>query len=261
MQKRELKQQLIFLNKMTKKEDQQKRKKPKKSEERVEKVIVFDASTLISLSMNGLYPELKKLREDFDGKFIITKDVWHEIIEKPLGIKKFELEALKAKALLEEGVLELPNSVGITQKQLSKKTNTLLKKANNIYKQKNKKSVEIIHKGEASAIALIRELEKKGISCLLAIDERTTRMLIEKPKELQNYLKRKLHTNLKLDKSNFKPFRNIKVIRSSELVYIAFKKDLVRLKDGERVLDALLYGVKFKGCAISSDEIKKIKKI
>ena len=249
-----------MVKKKTKKKNNKTQKKFSDSSD-IKKAIVFDASTLISLSMNGLYPELRRLKEVFDGKFFITEDVWHEIIGKPLDIKKFSLEALNAKALLEEGILEMPDSVGISNKDFEKKTKSLLKKANSIYKQKNGKSVEIIHSGEASSIALIRELEKKNYECLLAIDERTTRMLIEKPNKMKKYLKKKLHTNLKLDKKNFEPFKGIKVIRSCELAYLAYKKDLVRLKDGDKILDALLYAVKTKGCAISSDEIKKIKRM
>ena len=39
-----------------------------------QKAIIFDSSTLISLSMNGLLPELKGLKNVFNGSFIITSD-------------------------------------------------------------------------------------------------------------------------------------------------------------------------------------------
>ena len=70
-----------------------------------------------------------------------------------------------------------------------------------------------------------------------------------------------MHTNISLVKQNFAYFKNFQVIRSAELIYVAWKKDLVELKDGIFLLDALLYAVKSKGCAISSDEIEEIKKI
>jgi hypothetical protein len=44
-------------------------------------------------------------------------------------------------------------------------------------------------------------------------------------------------------------------------MYVAWKKGIIPLKDGITVLDALLFALKFKGCAISGDEIKEIKKI
>ena len=62
-------------------------------------------------------------------------------------------------------------------------------------------------------------------------------------------------------KKNFKFFEGFKFIRSAELIYVAYKKNVTRIKDGKDVLDALLYAVKFSGCAISGDEIKEMKRI
>jgi hypothetical protein len=47
----------------------------------MEKILIFDASPLISFSMNGLLPELKKLKEKFNGRFMITQEVKYEIVE------------------------------------------------------------------------------------------------------------------------------------------------------------------------------------
>ena len=58
----------------------------------------------------------------------------------------------------------------------------------------------------------------------------------------------------------FERYKKFKVIRSTELIYVAYKKGLVKLK-GKLVLDALLWALKFKGCSISGDEIREIKKI
>jgi len=223
------------------------------------KIIIFDASTLITLAMNGLLPELKELKRIFKGKFIITKDVKREIVDKPLTIKRFELEALKLKQLLDEKILEMPLSVGIDDKEISKKINEILDVANNIFIG-NEKNIKLIDLGEASCLALSRVLDKKNVKNVIAVDERTTRMLGEKPENLQRLLQKKLHTRINYKKGNFKFFEGFKFIRSSELVYVAYKKGLVKLKDS-RVLDALLYAVKFKGCSISGDEIREIKRI
>ncbi len=57
--------------------------------------------------------------------------------------------------------------------------------------------------------------------------------------------------------------KNIKVIRSSELVYVAYKLNLLdKYIDGatrKRLLDSVLWGVKLDGCAISKAEIEQIK--
>ena len=224
-----------------------------------QKAIIFDASTLISLAMNGLLPELKKLKEIFKGKFIITKEVKKEIIDKPITIKRFELEALKLKQLLDAGILELPLSLQINEEDITKKSQEIMNLANVIFSA-NEKEIHLIDLGESSCLALSKILSEKKINNAIAVDERTTRMLGEKPDNLHKLLKKKLHTQIIANKENYKIFQGFNFIRSSELVYVAYKKGLVELKNG-MVLDALLYAVKFKGCSISGEEIEEIKKI
>jgi hypothetical protein len=223
-------------------------------------VIIFDASTLISLSMNGLLGELAKLKKIFQGKFLITEDVKFEIIDRPIEVKRFELEALRLKKLFDEKVLELPDSLGIKNSEITERKEKIMEVANNMFVS-NKGAISIIHSGEASCLALSRILLEKKIPKIIAIDERTTRMLGEKPENLKELLERKMHTNIKIQKENFKYFRGFNFIRSSELMYVAWKKNLLDLKDGKTVLDALLYAVKFKGCSISDDEIREIKNL
>lgn len=223
------------------------------------KALIFDASTLISFVMNGLFPELRELKKIFNGKFLITKEVKREIIDKPITIKRFELEALKLKQLLDDGVLEMVSSLNIREDIISKKTKEFLETANNMFIG-NGRPIRMIDLGEASCLALSRILDEKKIEHVVAIDERTTRMLVEKPENLERLLNKKLHTQVVLKKENFKLFKGFKIIRSAELVYVIYKKKLAKLKDGQ-VLDAMLWAVKFKGCSISGDEIREIKRI
>jgi hypothetical protein len=223
------------------------------------RVIIFDASILITFAMNGLLPEFKELRKNFDGKFIITNAVKKEAIDNPLKIKRFELEALRIKNLLDEKILELPQSLGVLQSDVMTITNDLLNEANSLFVG-NGKEIHIIDVGEASCMALGRILDKKGIENLMAIDERTMRMLCEKPENLRSLLEQKLHTKIIFKKRKTSSFGKCAIIRSSELIYIAWKKNLVRLK-GNQVLDALLYAVQFKGCSISHEEIEEIKRL
>jgi len=223
------------------------------------KVIIFDASTLITFAMNGLLPEFRKLKEIFDGKFIITNAVRKEAIDNPIKIKRFELEALRIKSLLDEKILELPQVIGINQVDVLKLTQELLNEANSLFIG-NGKEIHIIDIGEASCFALSKILDKKGIQNIMAIDERTMRMLCEKPENLRDLLQSKLHTKINYQKLKNKLFTNCKIIRSSELIYLAYKKNLVRLK-GANVLDALLYAMQFKGCSISHEEIEEIKRM
>lgn len=224
-----------------------------------DKIIIFDASILITFAMNGLLPEFKELRKIFNGKFIITNAVKKEAIDTPLKIKRFELEALKIQNLIDEKILELPQSLGVKERDISINTQKILDEANVLFQGRGK-DIHIIDVGESSCLALSKILDEQKIQNVMAIDERTMRMLCEKPENLKALLEKKLHTKINFQKLKNKLFGNCKIIRSSELIYLAYKKGLVRL-NGERVLDALLYAVQFKGCSISHDEIDEIKKL
>lgn len=223
------------------------------------KVIIFDASTIISLSMNGLLEEFKKLKNIFEGKFIIPKEVKKEVIDHPIKTKRFELEAIKIQALIDEGHLVMPKDLGIDDKEITNLMFRFMDLANTMFISKGQK-IKIIHDGEAACLALSKILNEKGLDNVLAIDERTTRMLVEKPENLQKLIEKRTHARIKLKESNFKSFVGFKIIRSTELMYVAYKKGLIRWKS-KNVLDALLYALKFKGCAISEEEIDKIKRI
>ena len=218
--------------------------------------LIFDSSSLISIAMNGLLPELKKLKNNFKGKFLIPQEVKWETVERPITIKRFELEALKINALIEEKILESPSSIGMNEEEISKETKKLLDFANNTFFEKGEKPLHLIDLGETACIVLSKKLSQKKIDNVVLIDERTTRMLCEKPKNLKKLLQKKLHFRIEIKKENLKFFKGIKISRSSELIYLAYKKNLVRIK-GAKVLDALMYALKFKGCAISTEEIKK----
>jgi len=97
------------------------------------------------------------------------------------------------------------------------------------------------------------------------VDERTLRMLIEEPENLKELLNKKLGRKVTIDSSNLKQFQKligeVNVIRSSELLVVAFELGLLdKYADGNRreLLDGILWGVKLRGCSISSDEIYKI---
>lgn len=223
------------------------------------KVIIFDASTLIGFAMNGMCEEIKLLKGIFNGRFIIPHEVKSEIIDKPLTIKRFELQALKLKDLLDTGILETPEVFGINGNTISMDVDNLMSKANSMFTSKNRE-VRLIDLGETACLAVSKILTEKGIDNILAVDERTTRVLCEKPQNLQALMQRKLRAKVDLKREYFKDFKGFRFIRSTELAYIAYKKKLVRLK-GEKVLDAMLWALKTTGCAIDSEDINKIKQI
>ena len=224
------------------------------------KAIIFDSSTLINFAINGLLQELRELKKLFDGKFLVTKEIAEEIIDKPMKIKRFELEALKIKELLTDKILEMPSSLKIDDSKISRMTAEIMNLANNTFSAQEN-AMHIIDIGEASCLALSRLLNEKGIKNVVSVDERTMRLLCEKPENLFNIFQKKLHTEIKFKKENLKSFQDFKFIRSAELIFIAYKKGIVKLRNHDNVLDALLYAMKLNGCSISDDEISEMKRL
>ena len=220
-----------------------------------EKAIIFDSGTLITLSMNDLLGMLRELKKSFNGKFIITREVENEIVFKPMKIKRFKLGAMRLKRLIDDKTLEFPSSLQISDKEISRMTKEILKDANTLFIS-DKRPVHIIDEGESSILALSKLLRDKGIKNMIAMDERTTRMLCEKPDNLKNLLERKLHKKMTQQKKPNELFHKSDFIRSTELIYVAYRKGII--PKNKELLDAMLYAAKFKGAAISSKEIKVI---
>ena len=217
------------------------------------KKIVFDTSTLISLVTNDLLWVLKPLREKFNGEFLIPPSVKKELVDYPLKINRFKFEAVRIQSFIENGVLNLKERVDITN---------LLNSVNHIYSANNE-NIKILHYGEIEALALA--VSNKADAYI--VDERTMRWLIEDPEALRQLLESKLHTPVTMDISlirNFKNFiKDVKVIRSTELVMVAYElgllKELVTNKYGAKELvDGVLWGLRRKGCAISTEEINDL---
>ena len=224
-----------------------------------DKAIIFDSGALISFSMNGITDFVRDLKKVFDGKFLITKEIKGEIIDRPLKIKRFRLEALKLSGLLDEKVIELPDSVGVKDDEIAKRTQEILNFANSAFNGRGK-DLHIMDLGEASGLALSKILLERKIKNVLVIDERTTRVLIENPENLKKFLERKLHVDIKSNGKNLTQFRKFSVIRSTELVYVGYKKGVLKFKS-KNALDAMLYALKSKGAAITYDEIEEMKKL
>lgn len=223
------------------------------------KALIFDAGPIINFSMNGLLDLLKDLKNSFDGKFLITEAVKYEVVDKPLTIPRFELGALRVQNLIEEKILELPPSLNIQNEIIKKESQRLINIANQCIYSRNT-WINIMSEGETSCLALSNELNKRNIQNIIAIDERTTRILAEKPENLQRIFSEKLHSNVKVNRSNLEEFSKFRFIRSTELIYVAYKKGLLKVK-GKNVLEAALYATKFKGSSVSFEEIEELKKL
>jgi hypothetical protein len=222
------------------------------------KALIFDSGALINLSMNGLLYILEPLKKNFSGRFLITKQVKYEVVDRPIGIKKFELGAVRVQSLIDSGLLEMSSSSGVSDESISAKTKEFMQKSNHSLTYKGN-WMDVVSEAEMSCLALSEELTEKGTECMIAIDERTTRMLCEDPKKLAEIMSNKLHQKIKISSKSFSQ-GDFNFIRSSELVFVAYKKGFIDLP-GKQALDALLYATKFKGSSISFEEIEQLKKL
>ncbi len=223
------------------------------------KAIIFDAGPIINFSINGMLDVLEKLKNSFDGKFLITGAVKKEVIDYPINVPRFELGALRVQALVNRGVFEPPLSFKIEDEIIRKESFRLMNVANH-YIFSRDTWINIMSEGEASCLALSNELIKQKVDNIIAIDERTTRILSEKPGNLKKLIEDRLHTVVKAELSNLHEFENFRFIRSTELVYIAFKKGLLDI-EGKKALEAALYATKFKGSSVTYEEIEELKKL
>ncbi len=227
------------------------------------KSLVFDSGPIITFALNNLLWVLDPLKQRFNGEFYIPWEVKRELIDKPLKTKRFKFEAIQVMKHISSGVLKIYNKDDIKDT-----TDEILYLANNCLKAKGQ-YVKIVHRGEIEAIALANHLRSPA----LVTDERTTRYLIEQPEQLAKYMRRKLHTSVKIEHDKIKElekyWKNIKVLRSVELLTIAYEIGLLDLyiskfqenimKNPKRtLLESVLWGAKLNGCAVSSDEIRAI---
>jgi len=226
------------------------------------KQISCDAGPIISLSMNNLLWVLKELKKR-KVNFCVGPDVKSEMFDRPINIRRFKLKAIQVLDLISEGVI----SVLEVDKNIKEE---LMALSNNVF-YAYKRPIPIVHCGEIETLAMT--IEKSHDAML--IDERTMRLLVESPIQLKTILASKLHTKIKINYDSLDKFQNIvknvKIIRSSELVTSAYSLGLFNgyLEENqqkvlpdikERILDGLLWGMKLSGCSISEEEIHALKK-
>lgn len=227
------------------------------------KAIVFDSGPIISLSLNNLLWILEKLKAKYNGYFLISPKVKEELVDVPITrTRRYILEGLNVLNLILKGIINIGN---YDFKDLYEKIDHF---ANKIFSSGDA-YINIIHSGEIETLCLCLKAKAEAI----VIDERNTRLLIEDPIKLKERLERKLHRRIKVDEYRLKElkelFKNIKVIRSAELVSVAYELNIFKeyyvseIKEFDEnfdydLLKGLLWGVKLKGCSISEEEINRI---
>ncbi len=217
------------------------------------KKLVFDSSSLISLSEKCFVNVLGKLAEQKNIEFFIPKHVLEETVNNPIKIKKFGLNAIRIRTAINNGWIKVAK-----QKNTEKLAQKIAEITTNICYAQNT-PMEIIHRGEIEALALTKTLQADA----LIIDERTTRMLIEEPQNLLKLLEFRTGKKIKFDQRKVFEVQKIAgrmgILRSSEIIAIAYEKNCFvnELEHTKASLKAALFSVKYAGCAVTEKEIEE----
>ncbi len=221
--------------------------------------LIFDTSSIISLATNNLLDKLSEMKKMFKGDFLISNAVKKEIIENPITNRKYKFEAILISSLIQNNIFRIYPKINIEQK-----TMRVLEISNNIYSAYGN-PIHILDKAEVETLVLTQLL--KGV---FVVDERSIRLLVEDYRKLAMLLERKLDTKIKINTQNLKLFKseisNVSIVRSAELMTIAFEKGLFKEYESsyagkKDILDGVLWGLRLRGCAISTEEIEELIKI
>ncbi|MFH1234667.1 MAG: hypothetical protein V1493_03580, partial [Candidatus Diapherotrites archaeon] len=217
------------------------------------KTIVFDSSSLISLSSSCLFNAAGEMFKSLGIEAVISSGVEAESVITPINIKRLELNAIRIKHGIDSGWMRV---AGLDEKG-DAEILALTEKANRCFST-SQGDITIMHRGEVEALVLA---EKTG-AIALAVDERTARMLVEEPERLRKLLEARhectVKKNQQLTSEISERFAGLKIVRSSEIAALAFEKGFLskEIGEGEKALEAALYSLKYQGCALSSDEIE-----
>lgn len=225
------------------------------------KMLFFDAGPIISLIMSRLGWLLPLLKQQFKGEFYITPAVKHELVDRPLTIRRFEFEALEVMKLIREKILAVYQEVPQT------KVKDLSAWANNSFNIAGQ-PLKIVQEGEMESI--VCSLKEKAA---LVIDERTLRMLIEDCARVQDLLENRFQKKVTSSDGPLKQFhqavKGVSVIRSVELVGVAYGLGMLdaylpqtkvgRNAGNDVLIEAVLWATKFNGCAVTEHELSEIK--
>src|SRR3989344_3120256 len=222
------------------------------------KALFFDTGPIITLVMSRMVWILPELKKKYGGKFYITPSVKRELVTRPMDIKRFQFEALQALKLIKDGVLEVYDDV--PQKEVER----LHALANNSFKISNK-NMEVVQSGEIESVVCALQAGAEA----MVMDERTMRLFIENNKEMKALLERRFNKAVSVDaekmKQFSKEFAGVKIIRSIELIGVAYKMGLLDSyvpgqKNGrETLVEAVLWAAKYNGSAVTEHEVEEIK--
>ncbi len=223
-----------------------------------EKYVLCDSSSLISLTSTCLLNSLTFFHNNYNVRFFIPQSVKHETITRPLSlkVKLHRFSALRIQKMINDGIIT------VVEENLEKETTELMSFGNRVFYSRGK-PLTLFHRGEVEMIALATKLDMDS----LLMDERTTRILIEEPEALRTHLHKEFKTNILINRKNLSKFlsgmHHMDVVRSTELVYLAYKKGFFSNYEGleHSAITAALYKLKYSGCAIGFRELEEYEKL
>lgn len=224
------------------------------------KAIVFDSSTIISLVTSCLAWILRELKKATDVEFLIPRKVYEETVVSALRNWNYKLEGVRILNMIGRGILKVED-----MKATAIEASRFLNLANNLF-YTGKRSLKLVHYGEAEVIGLCKAVGTNNI----AIDEKTTRLLLEDPERLKSLLENKLHMKINVNERNLEKLKsnysNFNVLRSTELLALGYEEGIFSDflsecgTNGKIRRDFLLGALrllKLNGCAIGNDEINE----
>ncbi|HLC57357.1 MAG TPA: hypothetical protein VJH95_02185 [Candidatus Nanoarchaeia archaeon] len=228
------------------------------------KSLVFDSSSVISIMTNNLMDVLFELKKRFNGEFFIPDAVKLELVDNPLRTRRFELQAVMLADYIGEGYFKFFENIAVKSQG-----EVLTETANNIF-MIDGKALRIVDSAEICGLVLANMVKASAY----VVDERTLRLLVEDYRKLKELFERKFNARVEVDRRSLKKFQEVvggvKIIRSAELMTLGFELGLFNkyksggeLVDGykQRMLEGILWGLRLRGCSISTNEINEILKI
>ena len=215
--------------------------------------IAVDSSTLISLSQSGLVQVMDHLSGQLDGQFVIPPAVRHEIVVHPLHVKKYALSALRLNRLIEKGALHVADPPGLLSKSME-----IQKLANSLIYVRGR-PLQLLQEGEVQCLALLC----LGSAQAIAVDEKTTRLLVESPSTLLERVATEFDSSVGFNERNLRSWYALlpktTVMRSAELIAIAARRGFFSEYGPleAEALQAALASVRNAGCSLTENELEE----
>jgi len=210
--------------------------------------VISDTGPIISLSTTCLLSVLRSL----PFEILVPPSVVDELVTFPMRTKQHKFGAIRVQDVLRRGIIKTA-ALSRRVRDMAGEIDFL---ANHTFFYHHR-PLRILHRGEIEALALAEDTDR-----VLCVDERTTREIVEDPEAIRQRLERHVHGRVTIDKEHMDELLSIVgdilIIRSVELVALAAEHGAFSKYVGELdALEAALYALKFAGCSVSEEEIKK----